>query len=391
LGAGLDLDHNENAYTIFREQVSGLEYIRSNREIHEKGLYFELEAYKCQVLLDFRQVYDNEWHQYAQLVEYLNGRGVPSVEEALKEIFLQPIHNAFRELVNAGFFRWIITNRAIKAGQSAEGVGQLDEMLEQAEDRTAHLLSEIKRITQGQGDVLAIAAEIKQTLAAATHLPILAKTHPLPNSRKFQAAIKYLHAGDLRRSPWTDGNASTWGTLLGWLFTQALGKAITEDGYAEISRSWIDEWLLNKLVASALVGLGLDERQAWHTVSLIKLLAAHHEWWQMPQKASLKKKPSTKDAAYQLLITLLGEAEAQAYLGVNRYQDVLWYNQEAFDELLWWLYITAAVDLTTATEQTAQLAAERLQACHDVIKQLQKAEKASDFQIEKLLEAVKGS
>ena len=90
-------------------------------------------------------------------------------------------------------------------------------------------------------------------------------------------------------------------------------------------------------------------------------------------------------------LDLLGEAEAQAYLGVNRYQDVLWYNQEAFDELLSWLYITAAVDLTTATEQTAQLAAERLQACHDVIKQLQKAEKASDFQIEKLLEAVKGS
>ncbi len=391
LGAGLDLENNENAYTIFREQVSGLEYIRSNREIHEKGLYFELEAYKCQVLLDFRQVYDNEWHQYAQLVDYLNGRGVPSVEDALKEIFLQPIHNAFRELVNAGFFRWVITNRAIKARQSAEGVGQFDEMVEQTEDRSAHLLSEIRRITQGQGDVLVIAAEIKHKLAAAAHLPILAETHPLPDSRKFQAAIKYLHAGDLRRSPWITGDASAWGTLLGWLFTQSLGKAIKEDGYAEISRSWIDEWLLNKLVASALVSIGLDEQKAWRTVGLVKLLVAHHEWWQLLQKTGLKKKPTAKDAAYQLLVTLLGEAEAQAYLGVNRYQDVLWYNKEAFDELLWWLYITAAVDLTTATEQTAQLAAERLQACHDVIKQLQKAEKTSDFQIEKLLEAVKGS
>ena len=56
---------------------------------------------------------DNEWHQYAQLASYLNGRGVPNIDEAMKELFLQPIHHAFRECVNAGFFRWIITNRQL--------------------------------------------------------------------------------------------------------------------------------------------------------------------------------------------------------------------------------------------------------------------------------------
>jgi hypothetical protein len=79
--------------------------------MHEKGLYIELEAYKCQVFLSFREVKDNEWRQYANLAAYLNGHGVPSIDEAMKEIFLQPIHEAYRELVNPGFVRWVISNR----------------------------------------------------------------------------------------------------------------------------------------------------------------------------------------------------------------------------------------------------------------------------------------
>ena len=51
----------------------GLEYIRNSQEMFEKGLYVELEAYKYQVFLDFREVEDNEWHQYSHLAEYLGG------------------------------------------------------------------------------------------------------------------------------------------------------------------------------------------------------------------------------------------------------------------------------------------------------------------------------
>ena len=51
---------------IFRDPVNNLEYIRNSKELHEKGLYIELEAYKCQVFTSFREVQDNEWHQYCK-------------------------------------------------------------------------------------------------------------------------------------------------------------------------------------------------------------------------------------------------------------------------------------------------------------------------------------
>ena len=111
LAEGLGLNKSGDHFVIYRDHITGLEYIQPNYEIWEKGLYVELDAYKTQVLLDFHQVQDNEWHQYRNLLEYLNGHGVPSIDEALREIFLQPVHRAFRELVNAGFYRWLQANQ----------------------------------------------------------------------------------------------------------------------------------------------------------------------------------------------------------------------------------------------------------------------------------------
>ena len=44
--------------------------------------------------------------------------------------------------------------------------------------------------------------------------------------------------------------------------------------------------------------------------------------------------------------SLLSDSDALNYLGVNRYQDILWFNKEAFEDLMWWLFIIAAVEIS---------------------------------------------
>jgi hypothetical protein len=73
---GLDLVGKEG-YVIFRDLVTGLEYIREIAELVEKGLYVELGAYQRHVFLDFRVVGD-EWREVCVA---LKGEGVESVEE----------------------------------------------------------------------------------------------------------------------------------------------------------------------------------------------------------------------------------------------------------------------------------------------------------------------
>ncbi|HEY5268880.1 MAG TPA: alpha-amylase family glycosyl hydrolase [Anaerolineales bacterium] len=72
------------AYTVFKDYVTGLEYIRSSRELTNKGLYVELGGYQCHVFLDWRFVNGEQWQV---VYEYLNGAGVPSVYEKFDEMF----------------------------------------------------------------------------------------------------------------------------------------------------------------------------------------------------------------------------------------------------------------------------------------------------------------
>ncbi len=46
---------------IFRDYVTHLEYIRSCRELVEKGLFVLLGAYQCHVFLDWRFVSGEQW------------------------------------------------------------------------------------------------------------------------------------------------------------------------------------------------------------------------------------------------------------------------------------------------------------------------------------------
>ena len=128
LGEGLGLHNDGQYYTIFRDHVSGLEFIRNSKELYERGLYVELDAYKYHVFLDFREVCDNEWHHYGHLHAYLNGRGVPSIDEAMREIFLRPMHGPLKELANAGMLNYLLASRADRPRDVRSNVAALDEV-----------------------------------------------------------------------------------------------------------------------------------------------------------------------------------------------------------------------------------------------------------------------
>jgi glycosidase len=84
LGEGLGLIGHADDYILFRDAVSGMEYIRSCRELIEQGLYVELGSYQCQVFLVWRFVDGSEW---GMVNSALNGAGVESVQGKWEELF----------------------------------------------------------------------------------------------------------------------------------------------------------------------------------------------------------------------------------------------------------------------------------------------------------------
>jgi len=382
LGQGLELENSAETFTIFRDHLTGLEYIRNNRELHEKGLYAELGAYKCHVFLDFRQVRDNEWRHYAQLTDYLNGRGVPSVEEALKEVLLQPVHHPFRELVNPETLRRI--SEEARERESEEASQRISEAArervgEGVEQKMVRLLREIKRLTGAGGDETAVASQVRRKLEVILELPALANSLALPDE-----ISDYIGSGPAAvPGVGLDDAPQAWYTLCGWLFTHNLGQVVSEADCAQISRSWIDEWLLGKIVASVLQDLGMDEGAARWAVATIKVLTTHQRWFEI--------QPAAEARAQRVLTSWLEDDEVQRLLQVNRYQGVLWFNHEAFEQLLWWMQVVATVSLGADTERPPQEAAQEIAACYEIVKRLQRAAKASNYQVEALLETAQAS
>jgi hypothetical protein len=185
----------------------------------------------------------------------------------------------------------------------------------------------------------------------------------------------------------TQSGVAAWSTLLGWLFTHALGKAdraapardgaARDGGFAERSRSWMDEWLLSKLVAGAFQDAGLDEGAAWWAVGTLKILIRHQRWHEATGQA------------HHVLTSWLRDGEVQQFLQVNRYRGELWFNHEAFTEFLGWMLTLAVVEISANNELAPEDVARQIGACYRTIEALRQAEEASEYRVDKLVEAAR--
>jgi hypothetical protein len=248
-----------------------------------------------------------------------------------------------------------MNERVVKVGAQPD-----DAVLDAVEGKAQVLVRAIKQFSGGQGDDALVAREIRDQLEVALRLPVLMEGEIGAYVRK--------HLSD---------EAATWGVLFGWLFVHSLGKAVTEIDFEELSRSWLDEWQLGRMLASVLRDFGLDERAADYAVTMVKLLTAHQRWY---EKVDM-------DGMYEVLSSLFRDSDVQRALQVNRYRETLWFNKEAFEQIIWWLFVVATVAYSPTPPDRP---AAEIFTCWRALNKLRQASEASAYQVEKLLQGVKG-
>ena len=86
----LGITRTAGDYLLFRDHISGLEFIRNIDDFVSGGIRVELGAYHYMVFMDFLAVEDGDG-SYSALFEFLAGKGTPSLEFSRIDLKLAPV------------------------------------------------------------------------------------------------------------------------------------------------------------------------------------------------------------------------------------------------------------------------------------------------------------
>ncbi len=390
-GETFDLHNQPGYFTVFRDHVSQLVYLRNSQELCQYGLYLEMKAYSCHVFLDFHEVEETEDNHYSQLAAYLQGGGVHDLQEALAEYLAQPIQRPIRELINPGMLGWLIDHRLAQEA-TTRYQETLNETLQELDEKVEKIIAAIEDFT-GFGSVsLDLVQSIHERVLAI--LEILGSRQDESESEVF--AYLFAQPLDGKEEAATlleKGAPQVWDVLLSWAVLSLLGRTAGAQNFSKQSRSWLDEWALGRLIADAFYQHNMDEADAKRQKLLVKILTDQSDWC---------LELFHEEAELHLLEKWMSDPDIQKYLMVHTYQDIHLFNREAFETFVWWLLMIAAVTFTvgqfeivneeeTAGTETESITPDKnrvvdLTACYRIVSRLLLLMQKSEYQVEKLLE-----
>jgi hypothetical protein len=294
------------------------------------------------VYWEFREVRDGSAGQWARLASRLDRTEVPSVDDALRELQLEPVHQPFRAIFAEGLVRAVLDGGGPPA--------QLDEL----ERRYAAFLTALARATGITGDPLA--------LAAAT-----------------RARTERVFADPNRPSDRRDRAA-----LLVWLGLARTGELAAGADVAATSEAWYVELRLPGALAAGLHDAGFDEAEAWAVADLVRVLLA------LPRPSMIRGRARTAES--RLLEDWLARGVVRTAIGLNTWQGVEYVDRDAFTTMLRWAVRLDAIEAgdnvvrPAATPRGRPGAKERARG--DLVSRLSAAAEGAGYRVERLRAAL---
>ncbi len=118
----------------------------------------------------------------------------------------------------------------------------------------------------------------------------------------------------------------------------------------------------------------MSQQETLRIVKMVRVLISMQKW--------IDDLPSRTSHIVQSALT---NSDVQHILQMNRYQDILWYSKEGFDDFINCLMVSVVFE-PDISDPSMQY--ERLVLTREVINTLQDAAAQSDFQVEKLIQAL---
>ncbi len=349
LHEALQLPGDGGAIVAYKDTTAGLEYLRRAGGVRDEGFRVELRGYQYVVLQEWRELQVSAEQPWDQMCDALHGAGVYNLAEAISKLRLRGVHEALRYLLVPEVITELVegagvvpeapeaekvTTKAKKRKASKEinvkpVQADADSRVAKVAERAEALFREVRELGGRAEDETAKASDeesgresrtalLRTGIAAALRLPGLQSASPVwPESAS--AIVQGGASGELGRS--------TWATILAWTVLRHLNFG------GQSSVRLFDELQLRSALGEIFSGMGVMGEDAWRAAARVRVMLAHETG----------KDEALPGASEQFW----GDGDVRWLASVNESQGAVYFNKEAFDELLWWLEIAA---LLTAAE-----------------------------------------
>jgi glycosidase len=336
LAEGLRLPDEGVTLLAFRDLVSGLEYLVPVWRIREQGLELHLRAYEHRVYLDFREIDPRTDPEWAALANQLDGHGVPSLERAKRFLELAPLHDPWRRLLAV--------------------LGQEEPSTEDLELAVLGFLREAAAVLAIEGSVAGTAFDAVRDLSAVLTLEAAKPEAPEASDEADESVV--------------DPEEETTAPPLEAIAAAVIGVAV--EGLAEadddLPGTLVRDWHLADVLDDQLRDPASGgDRDAWGLWA--ETVVAVRDWHDLV---------GTEGEA-GALAALMERPSVAETMGLNRFEDTLWYRAEGLEQLI--DVLGQAADLFAGS-----LDDEGMQRMVGFVDRLTAAGEVAGFDAERLLE-----
>jgi hypothetical protein len=380
----LGLHGTDTVFTLFKEQRQELWYIRSSKEIAERGLFVSLKSYEAQVFIDIHEVEDDSRGRFARLHAELGGRGVKDVQAAIQDIYLGELYYRFTDLFKRDHIDTLLSVlREEPAKAPSEGTAKsarskpvknsvsVSDFIDSLKEPTLNFITTAEQFLDGaQYDPFTTPWTFPKIQAEQTW------TEFAVYLERLKTMVEYGYGAPHRDDkPATRLLRSLGGKILARpyiaIFSYAYGvlsllRNILGVGASGLeAKALADHWSLDRKLRECFSGCGISGDEAYQVLEIMKAVLARTSPVLVPiepVKTVGKKKAAASDQALTKTVAqTLSPAETlilenyhaedfRELLGVNIFEDTIWFNKEAFEEVLLYAPLFIALESGAALE-----------------------------------------
>lgn len=303
----LQFKNDVQHFYIYTDHRTKLQYLLSGKESFEHGLSFTLRAYECKVCLNLQEIFDGNG-EIKSLYNFLNGRGIESIEHTLFERKLLPLHSSLLKVFDRTnlnlFTKYLFSeiaddNFKTTLSESLQSTtSEVKKLTETENDSVENILKEIKKIKELISELLFFEKDSKDKLLTADFYSIL------PILQKGNSENQFI------------------------LFTYLIIKDLI-DKSKNIDESFND-LLLDKVLFEAFDIQGFDKKIIYKNIFLVKILS---------NKILLENifQSSKEFLPLDDLKNIFTKNEISLFVKLNEFENKTYFNKENFEEIIQWL------------------------------------------------------